>query len=80
MTSDERRFYVRGALAACAQFKSSDDVVGTVCRELGLTAEDMEKFMAEEREAAVIATRLDKVARKKPMPIDLGFGGARETR
>ena len=51
MASDERRFYVRGALTACANLRVTEDVVATVCRELGLTPEDMAKFIAEEYEA-----------------------------
>ena len=64
MKADQRRFYVRGALDACAQFKVAPDIVASVCCELGLTPEDMEKFVAEEHEAAKTA--------------DLRSGAARE--
>ena len=75
MTPDQRRFYVRGALDACARFKVAPDVITAVCRELGLTSEDMEKLMAEEREAIKAARATKKVA-----PADLGSGAARLVR
>ena len=43
MTSDERRMYVHGVLAVCDKFKATPDVVTAVCRELGLTYEDLVK-------------------------------------
>ena len=49
---------------AGAQFKVAPDIVASVCCELGLTPEDMEKFVAEEHEAAKTA--------------DLRSGAARE--
>jgi hypothetical protein len=75
MKENERRFYVRGALDACAQFKVTSDIVASVCRELGLTPEDMAKFVAEEHEAAKAAHETMKVA-----PVDVGGVGLREIR
>jgi hypothetical protein len=72
MMSDQRRFYVRGVLAACTQFKASPSVVTLVCRELGLTPEDMDKFVAEEHETAKAAREVKKIE-----PADLGSGTAR---
>ena len=71
MKADQRRFYVRGVLDACAQFKVTSDVVTSVCRELGLTPEDMDKFVAEEHEAAKAAREVKKIE-----PADLGSGGS----
>jgi hypothetical protein len=82
MTSNERRFYVRGVLAACTQFKASPSVVTLVCRELGLTSEDLSKLITEEREATQIERETAKVARavRKVASADLGSGAVRLTR
>ena len=71
MTSNERRLYVRGVLGACAQFKAADSIISAVCHELGLTAEDMEKFITEEREAI----KLMRASKKQLELNDLSSGG-----
>ncbi len=51
MTQDERRAYVRGVLAACAEVRAPEDVIAKVCLDLKIDAGELEDLSREERAA-----------------------------
>lgn len=52
MTHEERAAYVRGVLAACAEFKATMDATAQVCRALRIGEDELRAFGAELEKAA----------------------------